>query len=346
MLIMTFNNPKLVIGFITYGKLTARYLPYFLPSLQKQTFQDFQIFVIDNNEEQDHKSNQLIKKYFSEAEIEWTGENVGFARAHNRMINKAEKKNAQYYLSINIDIILEPDAVEQMIKAMDSYEELGSVCPKILRWDFPSPPAPLPLRRERGAKCKTNIIDSCGIQEISALRFKDVGQGEVDNGQYDNTAILGPSGAAAMYRIGALKKIGFDKKPPSGFRSHSVAGVKYFDELMFMYEEDCDLAYRLMLAEYKSKLIPEAVIYHDRTASAKGMGNLQIAINRKNKSRQVKSWGFLHKHIMFMKYWRILPVKQKLEVLWFAFRMFAFAVVFEQYLLKEYGKLWRLRNKI
>ena len=53
----------LTIGFITYGKSAAKYLPYFLPSLQKQTFQDFQILVIDNNEEQDHESNQLIKKY-------------------------------------------------------------------------------------------------------------------------------------------------------------------------------------------------------------------------------------------------------------------------------------------
>ncbi len=330
---------KLTIGFITYGKSAEKYLPYFLPSLQKQTFQDFQIFVIDNNKEQDHESNQLIKKYFFKAEIEWAGENIGFARAHNKMINKAEKENTQYYLSINIDIILEPDAVGQMVKAMDSYKELGSVCPKILRWDFPSPPrlaskraTPLPLRRERGAKCKTKIIDTCGIQEISALRFKDAGQGEIDNGQYDNAEILGPSGAAAMYNVSALEKI--------------KTNNEYFDELMFMYEEDCDLAYCLMLAGYKSKLIPEAVIYHDRTASAKGMGNLQIAINRKNKSRQVKRWGFLHKHIMFIKYWSILSIKQKLEVLWFAFRMFAFAVVFEQYLLKEYWKLWGLRNKI
>ncbi len=320
---------KLVIGFITYGKSTAKYLPYFLLSLQKQTFQDFQIFVVDNNEEQDHKSNQSIKKYFFEAEIEWTGANTGFARAHNRMINKSEKKNAQYYLSINIDMILEPDVVEKMIKAMDNYKELGSVCPKILHWDFAN-------------NKKTNIIDSCGIQLRPGLRFTDVGQGLVDKGQFDDVQILGPSGAAGMYRIGALKKTSPQPSPSQ----EEGATKEYFDELMFMYKEDCDLAYRLFLAGFKSKCVADAIVYHDRTTKAKGESNLQVALNRGNKSRQAKKWSFLNQQIIFVKYWRMLLIKQKLEVLWFAFRMFVFIVIFEQYLLKEYGKLWRIRKKI
>ncbi len=310
---------KLAIGFIIYGKTTAKYLPYFLPSLKKQTFQDSQIFVIDNNKKQDHESNRLIKKYFSETEVEWTNENIGFARAYNKMISKAVKTGAKYFLAINNDVILETNAIEKMINEMDSDKELGSACPKILRWQF------------AGNK-KTDIIDSCGIQGISALRFKDVGQGKIDCGQFDNAKILGPSGAAAMYRISALEKI----------RNNS----EYFDELMFMYEEDCDLAYILALAGYKSKLVADAIIYHDRTASAKGLKNLRVALNRKNKSRQIKQWGFLHKHIIFIKYWDVLSVKQKMEVLWFAFRMFVFAVIFEQYLLKEYAKLLRIRNEI
>ncbi|MEA3463841.1 MAG: glycosyltransferase family 2 protein, partial [Patescibacteria group bacterium] len=297
----------------------------------------FKIIAFDNTENSDNENINYIKNNHPEIEILRAGENIGFARAYNRMINKAVEMNAEYFLAINPDMILEIDTVEKIIKAMDNNTALGSVCPKILRWDFKSSESfsrdSDAAQRDCGEACgKTNIIDSCGIKEISALRFKDVGQGEIDRGQYDNAKILGPSGAAAMYRIDALKKIKNNNE--------------YFDELMFMYEEDCDLAYRLLLAGYKSKLIPEAVIYHDRTVSAKGMGNLQIAINRKNKSRQVKSWGFLHKHIIFIKYWRILSTKQKMEVLWFAFRMFVFVIVFEQYSLKQYWKLWKIRNEI
>ncbi|MEA2064901.1 MAG: glycosyltransferase family 2 protein [Patescibacteria group bacterium] len=313
------NHIKLIIGFITYGKSTAKYLPYFLSNLKKQTFTDFKIIAFDNTENSDNENINYIKNSYPEIKILGTGKNIGFARAYNKMISRAVEMDAKYFLAINNDIILEPDAIKKMANAMDSDKELDSVCPKILKWDFEQ-------------NKKTKIIDSCGIQEISALRFKDIGQGEIDRGQYDGAEILGPSGAAAIYRVSVLEEI----------KNNS----EYFDELMFMYEEDCDLAYRLKLAGYKSKLISKAVIYHDRTASAKGFKNLQVALNRKNKSQQIKRWGFLHKHIIFIKYWRTLAIKQKLEVLWFAFKMFTFAIIFERYLLKEYLKLLKIRKKI
>lgn len=115
------------------------------------------------------------------------------------------------------------------------------------------------------------------------LRFVDAGQGEPDKGQYDDINILGPSGAAAMYRLEALEK--------------AEQNGQYFDELMFMYKEDCDLAYRLKLAGYKSKCAPDAIIYHDRTARAKGEGNLKVFFNRGNKSQQIKKWSFLNQQI-------------------------------------------------
>ena len=330
------QNPKLVIGFITYGKSTAKYLPYFLPSIieSAENYENtgncgVKILVFDNSEEQDNKNVKYIKKNYPDIEIEWVGKNFGFARAHNRMINKAVEMSAEYFLAINPDMILEPDAIKRMIKTIDNDGELGSVCPKILRWDFQN-------------NKKTNVIDSCGIQLKSGLRFIDVGQGQVDEGQFDDVKILGPSGAAGMYRIRALKKI----IETRGAEAHGYASLQFFDELMFMYKEDCDLAYRLFLAGFKSKCVAGAIVYHDRTAAGKGESNLQVALNRRNKSKQAKKWSFLNQQIIFVKYWQILSIKQKLEVLWFAFRMFAFTVVFEQYLLKEYGKLWRLRNKI
>ena len=135
-----------------------------------------------------------------------------------------------------------------------------------------------------------------------------------------------------MYRLSALEKI----KESNNF----------FDELMFMYEEDCDLAYRLKLAGYASKCVSQAIIYHDRSASAKGMSNLAVAFNRKNKARWVKEQGFKNKHIIFIKHWRTLKFAGKLQVLWFAFRMFIFALLFEQYQLKQYIVLFKIRKRI
>jgi GT2 family glycosyltransferase len=316
---MGLNQFKLIIGFITYGKSTAKYLPYFLSSLKQQTWQDFRILVVDNSEEQDNENIKYIKKNYSAIDVEWAGRNIGFAKAYNKMIKKAVGQGAQYFFVINPDIILEPNVINDLINASDGNDKLGSVCPKIRQWDFIN-------------NKKTNIIDSCGIQLKPGLRFVDAGQGQVDKEQFDNVEILGPSGAAAMYRISALQKVKQDSQ--------------YFDELMFMYKEDCDLIYRLFLANFKSKCVSEAVIYHDRTAEAKGESNWQVALNRRKKSKQVKKWSFLNQQIIFIKYWKIQSIMKKLAVSLYAFKMFVFVLLFEQYLLKQYWELWKVRHKI
>jgi len=310
---------KLVIGTIVYNENTAKYLPYFFESLRKQNFIDYKVLAYDHSDYENNNNKDFINKNTEGIEIVWPGKNLGFARAHNLMIKRANELGAEYYLAINPDMIFEKDFINFLVKALDKDKNLASTAPKILKWDFIN-------------KKKTNIIDSCGIKQISALRFRDIGQGDIDKGQFNDAQILGPTGAAAMYRISALKSVSNKQE--------------YFDELMFMYEEDCDLNYRLNLAQFKSKLVPDAITYHDRTARAKGVGNIQVAFNRKNKSRQVKKWAFLNKHIIFIKHWHTINFIGKIDVLWFASRMFIFVLLFEQYLLKEYVELWKLRRKI
>ena len=339
--------PKLIIGFITYGKNTGKYLPYFLPSLEAQTFKGFKIIVIDNTEsaisspvqDQDkymslegkvtkvNENIEYIKENYTspevqkklDIEIEVNNKNVGFAKAYNQIIKKAVANEAKYLLVINPDIILELDAIEKMVNFLERHEGLGSVSPKVLKWDFQK-------------NAKTNIIDTCGIKLKSGLRFFDIGQNEEDKGQYDEAKILGPSGAAGMYRIEALKKTQKDEQ--------------FFDEQMFMYKEDCDMAYRLALKEFGSKCVSDAIVYHDRSASSWGEGDWQVAMNRKNKSRQVKKWSFLNQFIINTKYWGLQNFKSKLAIVWFEIKMLVFAILFEQYLLKQILEFLKIRNDI
>lgn len=305
---------RVYVGFITYGESTAKYLPYFLPSLKAQTFRDLKILVIDNTEEEDNENSRYLKNY-PEIDFKWAGGNLGFARAYNKMINEALAGGAKYFLALNPDMLVEAEAIEKMIKAIENDATLGSISPRVLKWDF-------------SGKKKTNIIDTCGIKILAGLRFVDAGQGKVDDGSFNNIQILGPSGAAALYRMSALEKVKMGEK-------------EYFDDLMFMYKEDCDLAYRLHLADYKSKCAYEAIIYHDRTTSADGEGNLKTILSRKNKSRQVKKWSFLNQQIIFIKYWRRQNFWNKLAIIWWEVKIIAFAFLFEPYLL---GELFKLRN--
>lgn len=319
---------KLAIGFITYGELTAKYLPYFLDSLKKQTFTDFKILAIDDSEQEENENKNFIKNNYPEIDFFWAGENLGFGRAFNVLIKKAVAMGAEYFFVLNPDIILEPGAITKLVEAMEGDKTFGSASPKILKWNF-------------NENKKTNIIDTCGIGLKYGLRFFDFGQGEIDNGQYDKADILGPSGAGGIYRMSALTS------PPPSPKQYLTprpllnrrGGTEYFDESMFMYKEDCDLAYRLKLANFKAKLVPGAIFYHDRTVSSAGKGFMAFFRGREGKSRQTKKWSFLNQHLIFLKYWHFQGFFSKIVIISRILAMFVYALFFEQYLLGEYGEL-------
>lgn len=309
---------KIIVGFITYGKSTAKYLPYFLPSLTAQTQPGVKIMAIDNSEKGDDENINYIKNNFPEVEIERAEKNLGFAKAYNRMINKAMADGGQYFFAVNPDTILEPNVVEKMLVAIESDEKIGAVAPKILKWDFEN-------------KKKTDIVDSYGIKLLPGLRFIDCNEGRREGSDL-KCDIIGPSGAGAFYRLSALEKI--------------KQGSQYFDELMFMYKEDCDLAYRLFLAGFKSKCAYNSIIYHDRSNGGMGEGNIDIVLNRKNKSRQIKKWSFLNQQIIFLKYWKIQNFSNKLVIIWYEIKILIFVLLFERYLLKEFYQLYKIRQDV
>jgi len=315
---MADNILKIYVGFITYGKATAKYLPYFLPSLENQTFKNFKIVAVDNSKEPDNANAEYVKNNFPEIDFKSAGVNLGFAKAFNLMIARAVAAGAEYFLALNPDMVLEPDALEKLVDDMNNNKELGSATAKVLKWNFNN-------------QEKTNIIDSCGIKLLPGLRFVDCGEGEKD-GVNCGGEIIGPSGACAIYRLSALYKV--------------KQNGQYFDELMFMYKEDCDLSYRLYLAGFKSKCVGDAVVFHDRAAGGQGEGNLAVALNRKNKSRQEKQWAFLNQQIIFIKYWRRQNLLNKLAIIWFELKMLVFALFFEPYLFSVFKELKKIKSKI
>jgi GT2 family glycosyltransferase len=310
---------RLYIGFITYGKATAKYLPYFLQSLKRQSFKDYKIIAVDNSEAEKNDNKIFLEKNYPEIELKWqAGENLGFAKAYNLMISQASKEGAEYFLALNPDMALEEDALTRLVEIMGHNSDLGSATAKVLKWNFAS--------RE-----KTNIIDSCGLKLLPGLRFVDYKEGEPASASCEHE-IIGVSGASAIYRLSALEKV--------------KRNGQYFDELMFMYKEDCDLAYRLFLAGFKSKCVCDSIIYHDRSSGGMGESNLAVALNRKNKSRQAKRWSFLNQQIIFIKYWQKQSWLNKMAVIWFEIKMLVFILFFEPYLFKELVNLSKISHKI
>jgi len=313
---------KIVAGFITYEKETYKYLNIFIPSLIKalRYVDDFKIIAVDNSEDSKENYN-YIKGNYPEIEIIAAGKNIGFSRAYNKMIEKSKKWSADYFFIINPDTYITENSVYKLLQTIENDGNLGSVSPLLVKWDFIN-------------NKSDNCIDSLGIQLKPGLHFKDLGQAQElsELNKFKNYSIMGISGAAGLYRMKALESV----EEESG----------YFDENMFMYKEDADLAYRLFLQGYSAKTNTLAVIYHDRSAGLKIKSSFLPLISRGHKSKFARKCSFLNQHIIYYKYFNLQNLKTKIIIIKRILLMFAYVVIKERFQLSNYIKFFRKRKKI
>jgi len=236
----------LTAGLLTYND--GKYAKRCLETLVSQTGlgelgKDWQIVVLDNSSN-DKKFLDEIEKEFPNVILEKEEENHGFGKGHNLIINRHP---ADFHAVLNIDVLFNPDFLHKLIGALKDHPHFGSSTGKLLQWNFDGRPE------------KTNIVDSTGIEMTIAHAFKDRDQGKIDTAFTPNEhdapgVVFGGSGAATIYRRTALEEV--------------AMGEQYFDERMFMYKEDVDLAYRLVSNGNFCLYVPSAIAWHDRTAGS------------------------------------------------------------------------------
>jgi N-acetylglucosaminyl-diphospho-decaprenol L-rhamnosyltransferase len=93
------------------------------------------------------------------------------------------------------------------------------------------------------------LIDSAGVVADATLMGFDYLHGEAAEAADSAPDPLGPTGGAALYRRQALERVGG------------------FDERIFLYYEDLDLALRIAAAGGRCRLVPEARALHAYSAS-------------------------------------------------------------------------------
>lgn len=303
---------KLVIGTLLYRDNSLSYLPFFLNSLKTATdVLDFEFkILLGDNSGPDLGNQEFIKKQkiIEDSKINYYNfkSNLGFAKAYNKLIEEAFEMKAEYFLAINPDVLASKQSIFNLIKAIESENNLASLAPKILVWDF------------NNKKLSTKI-DSCGLILKPGLIFKDLGQGEYDRNQYDKHNILGPSGAVALYRMSALEMI--------------KERGQYFDEKFFMYKEDCDLAYRLYLKNLYSKIIPNSIFYHDRSVSG---GTIMKRIkNRFKRSRRERTWSFQGQIYIYKKHFQSQSKLNKGLLILNMLKIYTFSLFFERFVFHK-----------
>ena len=198
------------------------YLENCLRSLQKCVPADFHVIVVDNGSTDG--CVELLKEKFSAVETIFLPENIGFAPAVNRGL---ERVKTPYALLLNNDVTVEADFVLRMEEAMDAHKNCFSVSAKMLQMHNPE------------------LLDGAGDLYCALGWAFALGKGKTAMDHYTKPSkIFSSCGGAAIYRMDILRKIGF------------------FDENHFAYLEDVDLGWRARIAGYENRYESSAVVYH------------------------------------------------------------------------------------
>jgi GT2 family glycosyltransferase len=217
-------------------------LPICLETLKIQTFQDFEVIVVDNGSRDG--SLLLLKEEYPHVKIISLDKNYGFAFPVNRGIEAA---SGEFVCLLNNDIELDPKWMEAMHEALLKNPEVGACGPKMLRY----------WERER--------INVLGIRVNSNGDVEIIGAGEYDKGQYEEVKyVFGVNAGASMYRRSMFDDIGL------------------FDEAFFASFEDVDLSFRAQLAGYKALYVPQSIAYHMVGATIKKKRYQPTYLNNRN----------------------------------------------------------------
>jgi len=205
------------------------HLPVCLNSLSDQTYQDFEVILVDNGSLDDSLS--YVRAHHPYVRIIALQANVGFAKGVNTGI---QSSNSEFVALINNDIELEPDWLTHLVGVLQSYPDVVAVTGKMLNYYH------------------RDIIDADGDELSLNGNAGCRGYGEKDGAYYDTQCyVFGACAGAALYRRSLFLDVGL------------------FDEDFFAWYEDVDLDLRIQLRGGKCMYTPLARCYHKRGGTVK-----------------------------------------------------------------------------
>ena len=165
-----------------------KYLTDCLKSLQKQTFKDFCVIIVDNASTDGSVDSVNADK------IVRLPENTGFANAVNVGIREAKEAGATYAFLLNNDTRCDERAIETLVKTMDNHPKIFSAQAKMLQFKDASK------------------VDDAG-DYYCALGWAFAPSKDKDSAKFNKRiSITSACAGAAMYRMDVFDEIGlFDE---------------------------------------------------------------------------------------------------------------------------------------
>jgi GT2 family glycosyltransferase len=240
-------EPTVCISIVTFN--SSRYIQRCLEAVLNQQDVRLDVVVVDNASEDGTRA--ILEKFSDRIRLIPNPVNTGFAAAQNQAIHSS---TAEWVLTLNPDVLLEPDFVRNLVDAGGLDPGAGAVCGKLLSVGPGFQPMP----------CR--LIDSAGIYFTPTLRHFDRGWHEPDGPEFDRPQyVFGACAAAALYRRSMIEDI-------------AVHGG-LFDPDFFSYREDADVAWRAQLMGWRCIYAPSAQGWHVRTVVPGNRRTISPAIN-------------------------------------------------------------------
>lgn len=224
--------PKIGIVLTNYKNYANNYLLEFRDGLRNQDFpaDSFILYIVDNASSEESRS--FIKGCYPEAVLV-TRNDGNYAAANNVGINKAREDGCEYFVIVNMDVMLDQNWLSSLFEAFVNSKDAGMVQSKILLYPKDDDERKMPLVNSLG-----NFFHFLGFGFTSAYKQKD----EKIDGVPE---IFGyASGCSFITSREVIDKIGM------------------YDEEYYMYHDDLEMGWRAKLAGYKTFLAPKSIVYH------------------------------------------------------------------------------------
>lgn len=243
-------------------------LPECLAALAAQTFRGFEVIVVDNGSTDG--SAAWLAAHAPTVRVICNAANRGFAAANNQGIAASD---APLVATLNNDAVPEPAWLDRLVEAADRLDWAGMFASQI-------------SLRDSGGR-----LDSTGIEvDRAGIAWNRDWKKPGPDRSTEPIEIFGPSAAAALYRRAMLDQIGL------------------FDEDLFAYYEDVDLAWRARRAGWRCAYVPQARVEHAHSATSGLRSPFKSYYLGRNK------WRVIARNYPFETLWRYVPVMALLDL--------------------------------
>jgi GT2 family glycosyltransferase len=198
-----------------------------LSALFNQTFQNFEVILIDNGSSDNSVST--VASLYPQIKIIQLESNLGFARANNIAVQQSIGK---WLVLLNSDVFPEVGWLQALLDAARTYPERSFFASCQIQANNPEK------------------LDGTGDQyNMGGLAWRRQESEQVETAVSEIDEVFSACGAAAMYPRQAFIEAGG------------------FDEDYFSYYEDVDLGFRLRLLGYHCWYVPSARVLHVGSAT-------------------------------------------------------------------------------